>query len=345
MIKSKPKSAKTTKPLLSVFMITYNHEKYIKHALESILMQKTTFPFEVIIGEDCSSDKTREICLEYQKKYPKKIRVLNNFKNLGIKKNFIRTLRECNGAYVAYLEGDDYWIDEMKLQKQVDFLENNLSYSITCHKAKIYDMTKKEEYSLSDVNTKDISTIHDLTKSNYIYANSVVFRNRPKDLIKFELDSFVADWVLWVFLAQFGKIKYFREEMSVYRLHDGGVFSREGVEEKYDMAITAAKNWNRLIGRKCEREFKEFIGLCYFEKFTLTLKDHTSSRNDKIVDCVKNLGKLIEDNPNLINQFNRLKVEDRARFPNKIINKGFVVTKTLIQPVRKAIRKIKYMSK
>src|SRR5574344_1891550 len=115
---------------VSICMITYNQGKYIKNAIEGVLMQKTNFDFELIIGEDCSSDNTNSICVEYVEKYPDKIRLISYSENQGMIKNFIRVLEESKGRYIAFCEGDDYWIDPFKLQKQFDFLENNSSYGL-----------------------------------------------------------------------------------------------------------------------------------------------------------------------------------------------------------------------
>lgn len=117
-------------PVVSVQMMTYNHEPYIREAIEGVMMQKTDFEFELVIGEDCSADKTREICFEYQKKYPDRIRVLWSEKNLGRNPhpsggNAERTLVRCRGEFIAFCEGDDYWIDPLKLQKQVDAMRKH----------------------------------------------------------------------------------------------------------------------------------------------------------------------------------------------------------------------------
>ena len=110
------------KPLLSVLIISYNHEQYIRQTLDSVIGQKTTFPFEIVIGDDASPDATRAICLEYAEKYPDLVRVMPETKNLGVVPNYIRTLEACEGQFIAHLDGDDYWIDPMKLQKQIDRL-------------------------------------------------------------------------------------------------------------------------------------------------------------------------------------------------------------------------------
>src|SRR5687768_16687744 len=110
---------------VSVAMITYNHEAFVAQAIESVLMQKTDFDFELVIGEDCSTDKTREIVNGYKSKYGERIRVLLPAKNLGINRNLKQTLLACQGRYIALLEGDDYWTSSLKLQKQVNFLDTH----------------------------------------------------------------------------------------------------------------------------------------------------------------------------------------------------------------------------
>jgi glycosyltransferase involved in cell wall biosynthesis len=118
---------------VSVCMIAYNHQTYIAQALDSILAQKTNFPFEIVIGDDNSTDDTGKICQEYAIRYPGKIRYHLREKNLGMMPNFITTLYECQGTYIALCEGDDYWIDETKLQTQADFLDAHPDHSLCCH--------------------------------------------------------------------------------------------------------------------------------------------------------------------------------------------------------------------
>jgi glycosyltransferase involved in cell wall biosynthesis len=112
-------------PLVSVHMLTYNHEPFIRRAIDGVLSQKTGFPFELVIGEDCSTDDTRHIVLEYQEKYPEIIHVVASDENVGAKKNGYRTNLACRGKYIAYCEGDDFWQRDDKLQIQVDYLESH----------------------------------------------------------------------------------------------------------------------------------------------------------------------------------------------------------------------------
>lgn len=134
-------------PVVSVHMITYNHEPYIRQAIEGVIMQRTDFEFELVVGEDCSKDKTREICFEYQKKYPDKIRILwwhENVSKLG--GNSRRVRAHCRGAFIALCEGDDYWIDPLKLQKQVDIMRKYPNVGICFCGSKIYN-TKRGVWS------------------------------------------------------------------------------------------------------------------------------------------------------------------------------------------------------
>lgn len=125
-------------PVVSVYMVTYNHESYIRQAIDGVMMQKTDFEFELVIGEDCSTDRTREICFEYQKKYPDKIRVIwwhENVSKYGGNKR--RTIAHCRGEFLAFCEGDDYWTDSLKLQKQVNLMRQYPSAGLCLTSAEI----------------------------------------------------------------------------------------------------------------------------------------------------------------------------------------------------------------
>src|SRR4030042_404695 len=120
---------------VSACIIVYNHEKYIRDCLDGALAQKVNFDYEIVVSEDCSTDNTREILLEYQKKHPDKIKLFFNEKNLGLSGNWLKSWTRCDGDYMAICEGDDYWIDPDKLQKQVEFLEANPGFALSSHNA------------------------------------------------------------------------------------------------------------------------------------------------------------------------------------------------------------------
>lgn len=122
-----------TLPLVSIVCITYNHEPYLRKALDGFLMQKTNFPYEIILAEDCSTDGTRQICEEYKAKYPELITYICRTHNVGVVENERQAIEASRGKYLAFCEGDDYWIEPKKLQWQVDFLESNYDYAVVFH--------------------------------------------------------------------------------------------------------------------------------------------------------------------------------------------------------------------
>jgi len=206
--------------LVSVCMITYNHEKYISQAVEGVLMQKTNFLIELIIGEDCSTDNTRNICLEYKEKYPDIIKLLLSEKNLGMMQNFITTLQSCTGKYIALCEGDDYWTDPHKLQKQVDFLEENLEFSSIACKAKLIG-NLSGDFGLEK---SRILIINDFTKHRPFHTASFLFRKKYIEGLQFP-QILSSDRFLYFFLASKGNIYYSEEIMVIYRKHSEGLSS------------------------------------------------------------------------------------------------------------------------
>ncbi|GCD77349.1 glycosyl transferase [Thermaurantimonas aggregans] len=216
------------KPLVSICMITYNHEPYIREAIEGVLKQITNFDFELIIGEDCSTDRTREICLEYQRKNPDVIRLLLREKNIGMMPNFLQTLEACQGKYIALCEGDDYWTDPLKLQKQVDFLEAHPDFVGAFHDCIILnqaDGSQRLRIGLTHIDEEaDMASI--IRQKNSPTA-SLLFKNCfSKDFWPQNADQISqGDYLLVVLLARYGKFKYFPEPMSLYRIHEGGVWS------------------------------------------------------------------------------------------------------------------------
>ncbi|MBD2209700.1 glycosyltransferase [Nostoc linckia FACHB-104] len=209
---------------LSVLMITYNHEAFIAQAIESILLQEVNFDYEIVIGEDCSTDNTRKILLNYQEKYPDKIRLILPENNLGMQKNFSETFKSCQGKYIALLEGDDYWISSNKLQKQVDFLEKNSEYIICFHNAWVKHTESKNDYFMNSNINKDVFDITDIIKLDWFIATaSMVFRNNIIELPDWLDNLMVADMPLQLLLSEHGKFKYLDEVMSVYRRHENGI--------------------------------------------------------------------------------------------------------------------------
>ena len=218
----------TKHPFLSICIITYNHNKYIAQAIESFLHQKTTFPFEIVIGEDFSIDNTRDICLRYAEK-DDRIRVLPRTSNLGMLENFKQTFLACNGKYVAFCEGDDYWTDNDKLQKQVDILEKSPEFSFCFHKG--YELDDIDQRSREDVNfEKQIYNFRDFAQLGcFIKTMSVVMKRNLIDPDVMNKDWYYqlsgTDHLFFLLLINKGNAFAINEYMGVYRLHEGGVWS------------------------------------------------------------------------------------------------------------------------
>jgi glycosyltransferase involved in cell wall biosynthesis len=236
---------------VSICMITYNHESYISKAIEGVMMQQTSFLIELIIGEDCSTDNTRRICQEYKAKFPEKIRLLLPLKNLGASANFMATFQACSGKYIALCEGDDYWTDPYKLQKQVDFLEANKDFAICFHKVTYQYEDIPDKIYVSNTGQKEISTIEDLAKGNFISTLSCVFRNNFKDSLPDFLNRCpIGDYPLHLWNAQYGKLKYLDENMATYRVHKHGIWElKPEIEKIKDLIYTL----DQLIGNFNEK--------------------------------------------------------------------------------------------
>ncbi len=262
------------KPLVSVQTLTYNQAPFIRQCIEGVLMQITNFPFELVIGEDCSTDGTRAIVLEYAKKYPGIIRAITSDSNVGVVKNALRVKLACQGKYMASCEGDDYWIDPHKLQKQVDFLEAHPEYPGCFHpafwleqnmgkmqKALFEPPVKQEDYTLDDL----------LEYTNFIPTASAIYRNhivkeRPAWIFQAPVGDFLLH-VLALYTWGFERIGYIDEPMSVYREHSGGIYSSKSPIQQLKISIQIY----HLLGAKMNLEkrpawhkgmAKIFVNLC-----------------------------------------------------------------------------------
>lgn len=215
---------------ISVIMITYGHEKFIRQAVEGVLMQKCNFNVELIIANDASPDKTSDIVYDIIKTNPNanRIKYINRDKNIGGQNNFKDAFEQCKGKYIAHCEGDDYWTDPCKLQKQIDFLETNPDYVLTFHKIKIL---QPNGILVDDFITKipeNYQTIEALAQyGNYIHTPSIVYKNIINELPFEMMISPIGDYFLYMIIAQHGKLKYFEESMAVYRF-GVGIHSTQG---------------------------------------------------------------------------------------------------------------------
>ncbi len=219
---------------VSILITVYNHQKFIAQCLDSLVTQKTNFKFEIVIGEDCSTDKSREIITEYAQKFPEIIKPILYTINQGSKKcpgkgNFTNTFYACKGKYIVHIEGDDYLTDNNKLQLQFDFLEKNKDASACFHNATIiFDDNSAPSYTMNPENQKDKILVTDflLQKERWFMATaSVMFRRNllPDRFPQWFMNCKSGDIPLYCMLADKGYIGYLPQNMSVYRKHAAGL--------------------------------------------------------------------------------------------------------------------------
>jgi glycosyltransferase involved in cell wall biosynthesis len=214
---------------LSVSVITYNHERYIAQALDSILMQDVDFEFEVIVGEDCSGDRTREIVLAYQEKHPDIIRTILPEKNLGNggKRILAQTLEMCRGEYIARMDGDDYWTSALKLRKQAAFLEENANCAMCYHDALVvYEDQSQEPHAAVSADQPIFSRADALFAGCFVPSCSpLIRRSALLPLPSWYQNLPSGDWSMYLIAAEHGLIGYLDEVMGVYRVHQEGLWS------------------------------------------------------------------------------------------------------------------------
>lgn len=216
-------------PLVTIQCITYNHESYIRQCLEGFIMQKTTFPFEAIVHDDASTDGTAAIIREYSEKYPDIIKPIYETENQYSKRDGSLTRimnAHTRGKYVAICEGDDYWIDPLKLQKQVDFLESHPECSLVCTDINYY-IQRKDEFINAYFRNKKFPikyTYNDfLTKAWFVAPCTWVYRKEMCKENGISLGFVVGDLPLLLELSSKGKIKYLDDVTAVYRVLDKSV--------------------------------------------------------------------------------------------------------------------------
>lgn len=251
---------------LSVSIVTYNQKKFIEQTIDSVLRQKVDFDYEIIIGDDFSTDGTREILLKYQEKYPNLIKlILHPQKNEGIpgKVNFISTIYAAKGKYIALLDGDDYWTDPLKLQKQVDFLEARPDFAICFHPVKIVYENGDREPEVTNENQAAEMTFEDLALNNFIYAVSCVFRNNSSKLPEWFDKMMAGDYPFHLLNAQHGKIGFINEVMAVYRVHKGGFWSTRNIAELNAKWIPIVEECREQFRPRGEKQFTKQLAKCY----------------------------------------------------------------------------------
>lgn len=248
-------------PLVSVCIFTYNHQSFIEQCIESVLMQNTNFPIEIIIGEDYSTDTTRLICSKYQKQYSNKIILLDRGKNIGMSNNIFDTVKKARGKYVALLDGDDYWINPLKLQKQYDYMEQNKKINLCFHQSIVIDeRSNKINFFVRD--KRSYYSLGDIIARWCMSTGSMFYRREAMSFPPFVYHTHNFDLAIQLLVMKDGSLAgYIDEIMSVYRINDGSNTNNPnyGVEKTCERKILLFKEFNEYTNEVYRSEIETHI--------------------------------------------------------------------------------------
>ena len=238
---------------VSVLTVTYNHEKYIARALDSALMQVTSFEVEIVVGVDLSTDRTREIVERYAREHPGRIRTLLHDTRVGMHGNIQSTLAACDAEYVAVLEGDDYWTTTDKLQKQVEYLDGHPECVLCFTRARLVEETTGGDYDYGPGERQQSYGLEEILEDNFIPTATLLSRNKiittwPSWVFELSL----GDWAAHVLYAEKGRLGYLDETTAVYTRHPNGVWSRMTADDRLRTIVTMYQHLYTHLGPKYE---------------------------------------------------------------------------------------------
>ena len=252
---------------VSVPICAYNHENYIAQAIESVLAQEVDFEYEIVIGDDCSTDGTVAIIKQYQRDHPGKIRLIENRENLGWIKNDVLVHRSCNGEYLAALEGDDYWISKDKLARQVAFLDENPLYPCCFHDVEAFNDVGDREPSItpSPYYRRDLAQ-EDLLDAVLIYVCSLMYRRTivSDEFLDRYANAVVGDYEFYVMLTSHGPMGYIEGLTSAYRRHVNG-YSGKPWREWYLNRVGMYQFARRELAPRHNHLFRQIISDAYYD--------------------------------------------------------------------------------
>jgi glycosyltransferase involved in cell wall biosynthesis len=262
----------SAEPLVTALIVTYNHRNYFPAAVESALAQRTTFPVEILISEDASTDGTRDIVEGWAARHPGRVRLLLSEHNLRSNEVVARGLRTARGRYVALLDGDDYWTDPGKLQRQVDFLEVNPGCAAVFHNARtsVGDRLTDDRWTRGDTGPR-LGLAAIMEGNPFATCAGMMRTDCVRDVPDWYAGFFpITDWPLYALCAIRGELAFLDEVSGVYRLHDGGAFSGRSVKAKLDtveafyrrLASVAPPPLDRAARGGCSRYFFEWARAC-----------------------------------------------------------------------------------
>ena len=272
---------------VSVLVMTYNHAKFISKAMDSALMQQTDFNYEIIISEDCSTDGTKEIVLEYKQRFPGRIRLLLSEQNIHNNGVVTRGIYAAKGDYISLLDGDDYWTSPYKLQKQADYLDAHYECSICFHNAQILNEDINQNLrNWTPAHQKEFSTLDDLWMGNFIATCSTMFRKNMLGKIPDWYDGFfpITDWPLYILLAEHGTIGYINEVMGAYRFHAGGLYSPYSEKQKQEKTLEFYRRINECFNFRYDKIINTAISV-YFYDWAKEYKKRGDFQ--RAIDCFK----------------------------------------------------------
>lgn len=237
-------------PKVSVLVICYNQKKYINDTIQGILNQRTSFEYEIIIGDDHSTDGTLDVVKEYEHRFPKKIQIVSAKINIGFIKNYLRIYNRCRGKYIAICEGDDYWIDDLKLQKQFDALELRNDASMCFTNIKVL----KDNHFTEKGSIAGVFSIRDLINGLYMPTCSLFFRKYSIKIPETILELSFLDRALILLQMLNGPAIRIFDCTSVYRIHSEGVWSPKSKKERITGMIKFYRFAQKITKYKIEFE-------------------------------------------------------------------------------------------
>jgi glycosyltransferase involved in cell wall biosynthesis len=269
---------------VTVILITYNHERFLAQAIESVLMQETRAPFELLITEDCSTDATRVIIARTATQHPDQVRVFHSQQNLGSNEVMLRALRKAHGRYIAFLDGDDYWTSSEKLQRQVDFLDQHPECAMCFHNAMMFwDDGTQAPREYTPPTTPRITELRQILKSNYIAGCSPMIRREVlADIPDWYEHANFGDWPLYVFAAQRGSIGFIPRTMGAYRLHKGGSWSSVPAVRKLEGFIQFYSSISAHLGSAYRSDVVQILA-CYY--YSLGTENQKAGRYIEALEC------------------------------------------------------------
>jgi glycosyltransferase involved in cell wall biosynthesis len=277
---------------LSVAMITYNQERFIGQAIESVLAQKVNFDFEIVIGEDCSTDGTRTVVMDFHRRYPDRIVLILRPQNIGPMRNMESTLAACRGRYLSILEGDDYWTSVDKIQKQVDFLDFHPECAICCHRVRFLNETGSTEFDIFPPRAAGSYTIQDLLRGNFVMTCSAVAR---RDLLvgfpSALSQMIVGDWARFAWVARHGTIELMHEVMATYRVHAGSMWSLLPFPTRMRESARMLRVLDKELGYVYRDTISQTIASLYLQMaLTARLNGKRIETAKHVLSCIRNGG-------------------------------------------------------